>query len=127
MEIENIRPFHLCVNGRRHIPRREIHEEMRRTILLAATLALPLLTSAQDTSLNHVVVRKALDEAGATFQTTVTYFDGLGRPVQTSTDAMSDTGAFTVTARRYDCRGLACEEWLPLAGGTSPSRVADPS
>jgi RHS repeat-associated protein len=64
---------------------------------------------------------------GATLPVTqVTYFDGLGRPVQQIANAQSSTGKDIVTPMTYDAFGRMPKEYLPYAN-TAPSLNYNPN
>ncbi|MEO8235549.1 MAG: DUF6443 domain-containing protein, partial [Flavobacterium sp.] len=83
------------------------------------TLLFPILVLAQSPDQNYVksITYKG---AGATLPVTqVTYFDGLGRPIQQIANAQSNTGKDIVTHIEYDAFGRQTKDYLPYANSTS--------
>ena len=54
----------------------------------------------------------------ASAKVTITYFDGLGRPVQQRAHQQSHTGKDIVTHMEYDAFGRQVKEYLPYASST---------
>jgi RHS repeat-associated protein len=49
----------------------------------------------------------------------ITYFDGLGRPIQQNAKQQSAKGKDIITAMEYDALGRQANEYLPIAGSTT--------
>jgi hypothetical protein len=84
---------------------------------------LPLLGLGQTTTQNYIKTL-SYKEATATpdatkARTAVTYFDGLGRPVQQVVGKMSGTGKDLITPIVYDGFGRQTKEYLPYQATTA--------
>jgi RHS repeat-associated protein len=83
---------------------------------LYALLLLPIVGLAQTTTENFIKTT-TYKGAGATLPVSqVTYFDGLGRPIQQIANAQSSTGKDIVTHIEYDAFGRQAKEFLPFPG-----------
>lgn len=83
-------------------------------------LIVPVFALAQSTNQNYVKTT-IYKGAGATNPSSqVTYFDGLGRPIQKVDNAQSNTGKDIVTHMEYDPFGRQPKQFLPY-----PSAVSD--
>lgn len=81
---------------------------------------IPVLVLAQTQTENYVKTT-TYKGTGATFPVTqITYFDGLGRPIQQIANAQSHTGKDIVTHIEYDTFGRQIKDYLPYAN-TTPS------
>ena len=78
-----------------------------------------LTVQAQTSSKNYILEKQMLDAAGTQAITTVTYYDGLGYPEETTTNGLGGNGKFVYTRQEYDLPGRAVKEWIP--GATSSS------
>ncbi|HEX8576141.1 MAG TPA: DUF6443 domain-containing protein, partial [Flavobacterium sp.] len=97
-------------------------------------LLLPALALCQNTDQNYIktttykiateTVVPTLDPATA--KVDITYFDGLGRPIQQKGHQQSNTGKDIVTHIEYDVFGRPAKEYLPYASST-PSLNFDPA
>ncbi len=81
---------------------------------------LPLCLSAQTSTQNYIVTtvpyQKVSDPTtltDANSNSTIQYFDGLGRPSQTVQRAIAPAGADLVSGIRYDDLGRDYQHWLP--------------
>jgi hypothetical protein len=93
---------------------------------LYALLLLPIVSLAQTTTENFIKTT-TYKGAGATLPVSqVTYFDGLGRPIQQIANAQSSTGKDIVTHIEYDAFGRQAKEFLPFAN-TTPSLNYNPN
>lgn len=101
---------------------------MKKSIYLIAIFLFALVSNAQDTNQNYT---KAVsykqptatsisnpDITNANVQ--VTYYDGLGRPVQQIAHKQSNTGKDIITHMEYDQYGRQTKEYLPYVN-SSPS------
>jgi RHS repeat-associated protein len=94
---------------------------------------LPLWLSAQTSTQNYIVTtvpfQKATDPTtliDANSNTTIQYFDGLGRPSQTVQRAITPTNADLVSGIEYDPIGRDYRHWLPgAAEGNNGAYVSD--
>jgi RHS repeat-associated protein len=94
--------------------------------LLSIICMIPVLAFAQSQDQNYVKTT-TFKGAGASLPVTqVTYFDGLGRPIQQIANAQSSTGNDIVTHMVYDDFGRMTKEFLPYAN-TLPSLNYNPS
>jgi RHS repeat-associated protein len=83
-------------------------------------LLVPVLVLAQSQNQNYVKTT-TYKGAGATLPVAqVTYFDGLGRPIQQIANGQSNTGKDIVTHIEYDTFGRQVKDYLPYAN-TTPS------
>ncbi|MCL9807725.1 DUF6443 domain-containing protein, partial [Flavobacterium amniphilum] len=89
---------------------------MKKLLLL---LLVPGFALAQSTNQNYTKATTYRGENGTLPQTTVTYFDGLGRPIQKVDNAMSGTGHNIVTHIEYDAYGRPVKDYLPFVSGVS--------
>jgi hypothetical protein len=97
-------------------------------------LLLPVLALCQSTDQNYIktTTYKVATETvvptpdPATAKVNITYFDGLGRPIQQKAHRQSATGKDIVTHIGYDAFGRPAKEYLPYASST-PSLDFDPS
>ena len=82
-------------------------------------LFLPLLGLAQSTTENYVKTT-TYKGVGATLpQVQISYFDGLGRPIQQVAVGQSGTGKNIVTPIEYDNYGRQVKDYLPYSSGTN--------
>jgi RHS repeat-associated protein len=89
---------------------------MKKTLFL---LLVPVLVLAQSANQNYIKTT-TYKGAGATLPVTqVTYFDGLGRPIQQIANAQSNSGKDIVTHTEYDTFGRQTKEYLPYANTTT--------
>ncbi|MDR6969683.1 hypothetical protein J2X31_003717, partial [Flavobacterium arsenatis] len=107
--------------------------------LLYIILLLPAMASAQSTNQNYVKSTAykvptlngitATDGTGdvtdAKKSVNVTYFDGLGRPMQQVAHRQSGTGTDIVTPIKYDNFGRQTHDYLPLPMGNSNMEYRD--
>ena len=75
---------------------------MRNLVLLLLASALPQLLAAQTASQNYILSRRPLNTAGTAAIETVTYVDGLGRPVETVQKGAAPDGGDIVSMKEYD-------------------------
>ena len=97
---------------------------MKKLFYLAVAL-LPVLVSGQSTDQNYIktkVYKTASTTSIATPSETqatqsVTYFDGLGRPIQQVAHKQAGNGNDLVTHIEYDAFGRQTKEYLPVVNG----------
>ena len=90
-----------------------------RTIsMLLLLCALTISSKAQSPTQNYVMSKEVLDVGGTHAITTVTYYDGLGNPVETATNGLGGTGKYAYTLQEHDALGREKQSWLP---GTAQS------
>jgi len=106
---------------------------MKKIFLLIAFV--PLILLGQDG--NYVITKVYKDPITTPFinpqpiqaTTTVTYYDGLGRPMQKRAFKQSPMGTDIVTPMEYDVFGRQEKEYLPYAGGATlnydPNAIGD--
>lgn len=75
-------------------------------------------TNAQSTNQNYVKTTTYKKEGNQEPVHEVTYFDGLGRPIQKVVHAQSNSGKDIVTHIEYDAFGRQVKEYLPYANQT---------
>ena len=101
---------------------------MKKTIYLL--LFLPFWALGQTTTENYVKTTTYNGEQATLPKVQITYFDGLGRPIQQVAVGQSATGNNIVTPIEYDAYGRQVKDYLPYSSGTSsldfiPNPVAD--
>ena len=85
-----------------------------RTIsMLLLLCALTISSKAQSPTQNYVMSKEVLDVVGTHAITTVTYYDGLGNPVETATNGLGGTGKYAYTLQEHDALGREKQSWLP--------------
>ena len=85
-----------------------------RTIsMLLLLCALTISSKAQSPTQNYVMSKEVLDVGGTHAITTVTYYDGLGYPVETATNGLGGTGKYAYTLQEHDALGREKQSWLP--------------
>jgi len=95
--------------------------------LLYIFLLLPVLALGQTTSQNYVKTIVHKDSANVNdVDVNVTYFDGLGRPIQQIAGKQSATGKDIVIHMEYDSFGRQAKNYLPYAA-TTDSQAFDGS
>lgn len=99
----------------------------RKPVRLAITALASIVCHAsafsQTQGSNYIMTQEMLDSAGSFQVTTVEYFDGLGRLVETATGGLRTDGGFTWALKSYDSRGRLSDEWLPGAGSGDPEYI----
>ena len=70
---------------------------------------------SQTSSQNYVKSETMLDSLGQRRQTTVQYYDGLGRPTQSVTNALGGNGTYMATLKELDALDRETRSWLPQA------------
>ncbi len=92
---------------------------MRKIIIIIAIL-FSVLVFGQDTSQNYTKVVTYRDSLSGSPQVKMTYYDGLGRPIQQIDNQQSNSGKDIVVHMEYDIYGRQLKEFLPFAN-QSPS------
>ncbi len=83
--------------------------------ILSALLFVAAQLNAQTTGQNYVKSETMLDSLGVRRQTTVQYYDGLGRPTQSVTNALGGNGTYMATLKELDALDRETRSWLPQA------------
>ena len=91
---------------------------VRTVSMLLLLCALTISSKAQSPTQNYVMSKEVLDVGGTHAITTVTYYDGLGNPVETATNGLGGTGKYAYTLQEHDALGREKQSWLP---GTAQS------
>ena len=74
---------------------------------------------------NYVMKETMLSDDYIVKNTEVRYYNGVGTPVMSVTDALSGSGKFTYSMPSYDLLGRQTQTWLPVTtSNTTPSYVA---
>ena len=73
--------------------------------MLLLLCALTISSKAQSPTQNYVMSKEVLDVDGTHAITTVTYYDGLGNPVETATNGLGGTGKYAYTLQEHDALG----------------------
>ena len=81
--------------------------------ILSALLFIAAQAAAQTSSQNYVKSETMLDSLGQRRQTTVQYYDGLGRPTQSVTNALGGNGTYMATLKELDALDRETRSWLP--------------
>ncbi|WP_296148495.1 DUF6443 domain-containing protein [uncultured Flavobacterium sp.] len=102
-------------------------------ILFAALLA-PMLATAQDPNQNYIkttsyklpTATAMTSPSPAQASQSITYFDGLGRPVQQVAGKQSSEGKDIVTHIEYDAFGRQAKEYLPYPSANTALEFTSP-
>ncbi len=86
----------------------------------------PAAAMAQTATQNYTKTTTYREAGGGRPAVSITYHDGLGRPIQQRAHAMSDTGKDIVTHIEYDASGRQAREFLPFVS-TSPTLNYNPA
>ena len=86
---------------------------IRTVSMLLLLCALTISSKAQSPTQNYVMSKEVLDVGGTHAITTVTYYDGLGYPVETATNGLGGTGKYAYTLQEHDALGREKQSWLP--------------
>lgn len=81
--------------------------------MLLLLCALTISSKAQSPTQNYVMSKEVLDVDGTHAITTVTYYDGLGYPVETATNGLGGTGKYAYALLEHDALGREKQSWLP--------------
>ena len=88
---------------------------------------------SQSTNQNYVVVVSPTEQVGdlsalasSNSTSTIQYFDGLGRPVETVKRNFTPTGKDLVNTRIYNNIGLDWQQWLPAASVNTDGSFVEP-
>ena len=81
--------------------------------MLLLLCALTISSKAQSPTQNYVMSKEVLDVGGTHAITTVTYYDGLGKPVEIATNGLGGTGKYAYTLQEHDALGREKQSWLP--------------
>ena len=101
-------------------------------VLLTASWGLKAQTFSDDNFIYTIAPKKAVQSGNLNTLTkdqmsqNVSYFDGLGRPVQTTAIGQGANGEDLITPVEYDGFGRQIKEYLPYAaanGGNSYPRI----
>lgn len=75
--------------------------------------ALAISVKAQSPTQNYVMSKDVLDVGGIHAITTITYYDGLGYPVEMASNGLGGTGKFAYALLEHDALGREKQSWLP--------------
>ena len=89
--------------------------------LLYIVMLFPVLVLGQTQTENYVKTTIYREISSANPVHSITYFDGLGRPIQQISNAQSNTGKDIVTPIEYDALGRQVKEYLPFVSSSSAS------
>lgn len=90
-------------------------------------LLTPVLALAQSTDQNYVKTTVYKGPGSTLPQQSVTYFDGLGRPIQKIEGSQSATGQDIITHIEYDTYGRPVKEYLPFPSSQATLNFMDPA
>ena len=99
---------------------------MRNVMILLLTAVLPQLLVAQTASQNYILSRRPLNTSGTAAIETVTYVDGLGRPVETVQKGAAPDGGDIVSMKEYDGIDREVRSWLPVPVGKGGGGYVSP-
>ena len=99
---------------------------MRIVAILLFHAALPQLLAAQTASQNYILSRRPLNTSGTAAIETVTYVDGLGRPVETVQKGAAPDGGDIVSMKEYDGLDREVRSWLPVPVGNGGGGYVPP-
>lgn len=88
---------------------------MKKIVYLAVVL-LPVLVLGQSSGQNFIKKTVYTQELGEGKRESITYFDGLGRPIQQIASKQAGTGEDLITHIEYDAFGRQVKEFLPMVG-----------
>lgn len=88
--------------------------------LLLILFIVPIYAVAQSVNQNYTQTTTFRKEGALNPVHQITYFDGLGRPIQKIANAQSNAGNDIITQIEYDVYGRQVKEYMPFAN-TSPS------
>lgn len=89
-----------------------------RTCLLLALM--PIAAMAQTATQNYTKTTNYREAGGGRPAVSITYYDGLGRPIQQLAHQMSPSGKDIVTHIEYDASGRQAKEFLPYPSQSVP-------
>ena len=89
---------------------------MKKIVYLAVAM-LPVLVLGQSSDQNFIKKTVYTQEAGEVKRESITYFDGLGRPIQQVAHKQAGNGNDLVTHIEYDAFGRQTKEYLPVVNG----------
>jgi len=99
--------------------------------LIYSLVLLPIVAIGQTTTQNYIKTSIYRDTTKvsniAKAQESITYYDGLGRPIQQVSGKMSASGTDVVTHIEYDAFGRQVKEYLPYTGTASSLLYTDPA
>lgn len=90
---------------------------MKKYIILFSFVSLSLSVFSQSSAENYIKVETMLDEKGCNRITSIQYFDGLGKSVQSVESGINqDPNQTNYLITEYDAMGRVDKKWLPIAG-----------
>ena len=103
--------------------------EKRLFILLSILWIVVLGTAAQSPDRNYIKTTTYLDTAGTSSLTTVQYYDGLGRPIQTVQQNVGpvNNNQDLISLQEYDRFGRDSITWLPVPIAGNNGAYKDPA
>ncbi|UPT69700.1 MAG: DUF6443 domain-containing protein [Flavobacterium sp. JAD_PAG50586_2] len=90
---------------------------MKKLFILATLF--PVFAFGQSTDQNYVKTTTYREPAGSSPKYSITYFDGLGRPMEQIAHKQSGTTQDIVTTITYDAWGRQNKEYLPVVSGST--------
>ena len=96
-----------------------------RLFILLLSLSFGSHVWSQSPDRNYVQHRIYTDESGKSYQTEVSYYDGLGKPIQGLSNANSSKGIYGVSKIKYDELGRTKHEWLSVPMTSSCDYVSE--
>ena len=100
-----------------------------KNILFTLLMVLPILVLGQSTDQNYVkstTYKKAIQATTEALEADkieqVTYYDGLGRPIQSNAYKAGGNGSDIVTHMEYDALGRQAKTYLPYAASEAGSQ-----
>jgi len=98
-------------------------------ILLNILWIVVLGTAAQSPDRNYIKTTTFLNDSATSSLTTVQYYDGLGRPIQTVHQNVGpdNNGQDLITVQEYDNFGRESKTWLPVPVAGNNGAYQDPA
>lgn len=86
-------------------------------IITSLAILFTVLVLGQSADQNYVKTTVFRDAGGSSPKANITYFDGLGRPIEQVAHQQSTSGNDIVTPIEYDAFGRQVKEYLPMVSG----------
>ncbi|MCD7936407.1 MAG: DUF6443 domain-containing protein, partial [Tannerellaceae bacterium] len=100
---------------------------MKQILYILAILCILTQSHAQTSTQNYIRTRTYLYQTDAEYRDQVTYFDGVGRPVQTVQAAVTPAKKDLTALQEYDAAGRPSTGWLPAVMTTASGSYTAPA
>ena len=117
--------YKVAVRRRKIITYGNLYSGIQRHVCLIPLSFACLSAIAQTASLNYVKNVSYLNETGTDSIVEVSYYDGIGRPIQRVQGGLNCQGLYLHFRSDYDGRGRETVTWIPVIGGNAPDYIAD--